>query len=195
MRSRRRLLALGLVLLAVGGPAAWWLARPGPRINEAAYEQIGEALAARPLTLADVEAILGGPAGDYGGQEPGQYLPRHILRGGPDLASITPDQAVLVLPFNQVEPPPGGGRFELARSDVTEPFMPIQSWAPAVGALWTMDEFRALPLPRRVVVWTGPYYAIAVQLDAQDGVINACLAKNFRAPGRWERWLEWLGVR
>jgi hypothetical protein len=51
------LLAVGLVLFG----AVFALLRPRPcPVNRAAYERIEEG-----MTLADVEAILGGPPGDY----------------------------------------------------------------------------------------------------------------------------------
>jgi hypothetical protein len=78
---------------------------------------------------------------------------------------------------------------------VTDGFMPVQSSAPAVRRWLSIEELRALRSPARTVFWTGRDYAIAVQLDAEDRVVNACLAKNFREPGLGERLLARIGIK
>jgi hypothetical protein len=187
MRNRRRLLlASAFALILVVGGIAWWLLH-GPRVTDAAYDRIDIG-----MSLAEVEAIIGGPPGNYGGEQPQEYLPRQVLLGSPAIAAGM---------WTEVEQRGNvtslGSDFFGAASPVsiTQEFMPVQSWVPNVRRVLTAEEFKALKPPARMVLWTGPNYAIAVHLDAEDRVVNACLAKNFREPGMFERLLSRVGIR
>jgi hypothetical protein len=180
MRRRRLWLVLGLVLTLAGGAAGWWLLHSPPRITEATYEQIRDGMA-----LAEVEAILGGPPGNYDGEEPRQYIPRHILCSGAVSAVIMVDD------LGQVNQWPE----QAFRGDVTDAFSPSQYLS--VGRIVPVEEALKLPRPARTVLWTGPKYAIAVQLDAGDHVVNACLAVNYgpsAEPAWWQRLLARVGI-
>ena len=69
MRRRRLLLGSGaLALLGLAGMlVVTQLLRAGPAITPASYERIREG-----MTEAEVEAVLGGPPGDYTN---GRYVP------------------------------------------------------------------------------------------------------------------------
>lgn len=47
----------------------------------------------------------------------------------------------------------------------------------------------------RIVVWTGPDCAIAVQLDGQDRVVGTGYGYNGREPSWWQRMLAEVGLR
>jgi hypothetical protein len=176
MRRRQlRWLALALLLLMLVAGLAWWLLRL-PSVSDADYARIEVG-----LPLADVEAIIGGRPGNYGGDDLGQYLPHNVLVAGPALGLI------------QFEP---DGRLADSTIDaVTDGFMPNLSWGPGERQFLTIDECKLLGRPVRRVVWTGRDYAIAVQLDADDTVVNACLAKSIREPGFVDAFLARLGIR
>jgi hypothetical protein len=62
MRKRRRTLLVALAAVALGltGYAGWQAFTSGHRINKATFHQIGSG-----MTLAEVEALLGAPPGNY----------------------------------------------------------------------------------------------------------------------------------
>ena len=76
--GRRRFLLVGAGVLALLGVAGflvvWAVLRSGDRITEGNYERIREG-----MTLAEVEALLGGPPGDY---TRGQADPLFITTSG-----------------------------------------------------------------------------------------------------------------
>lgn len=173
MRNRRRLVLAGMVASTLAGVAlTLWLLWP-PRITESAYEQIDFG-----QTLAEVEAIIGRAPGNYGGVEMREYLPRSVLTNCPNAILSDGEHGDL-----------------LPTAEVTTGFMLNQSWGLDIRQLKSLDEFLAMSQPVRKVSWLGPNCAIAVQFDAEDRVVNACLAKNFREPGPFERLLDWLGIR
>jgi hypothetical protein len=59
----------------------------------------------------------------------------------------------------------------------------------------TLDEIQKKLETGRIVVWTGPQFAIAVHLDNQDHVVGAALGVHFREPTFWDRLLARLGIR
>jgi hypothetical protein len=173
MRKWRRLYLACAFSLVLGAIAlALWLHRP-PRITEAAYEQINVG-----QTLAEVEATIGRPPGNHFGTEMQEYLPRSLL-SHPNFAVVVAD----------------GRAHRLLTDEITDGFMPNQSTGLSIRSLKSVDDFRATPPPVRKVLWLGPQCAIAVQLDADDRVVNACLAKNFREPGPFERLLARIGIK
>ena len=68
MTKRRRLLVLGLPFLLAIAAVIWFLTRANPHIDDDHYRQIEHA-----MTLAQVEAIIGAPPGNYGGADPTAY--------------------------------------------------------------------------------------------------------------------------
>jgi hypothetical protein len=60
---KRRLLLIGLAAVAAFSLAAWWWGRPaaGPRLRAENYPQVRAG-----MPLGEVEALLGGPPGNYG---------------------------------------------------------------------------------------------------------------------------------
>jgi hypothetical protein len=181
MRKRRRLLLAGAFAVAcVAGGLAWWVLHT-PRVTDTAYVRIDIG-----LSLAEVEGIIGGRPGNYGGGPKHEYLPRSLLCAGPVLTVLTGIGNVAE---------PGDLGWLVHTDSVTDGFMPVQSWAPAVRRTLSMKEYQALRRPARTVAWTGLDYAIAVQLDDEDRVVNACLAKSFREPGLLERLLDRIGIK
>jgi hypothetical protein len=180
---RRLLLTIGCALALGAGALLWWVLH-APQVTAAAYEQIELG-----LSLAEVEAIIGGPPGTYRGVEPHEYLPRSVLFQAPSITVVVPaDNRAGVLNVQNI------GNLHLAEP-VTAGFMPNQSSGVALRHIGSLEEVPAVPPPVRRVLWTGPEYAIAVQLDAEDRVVNACLAKNFREPGMFEQLLRRIGIR
>jgi hypothetical protein len=153
MQSRRRLFLLGGLILFLGtGVLIWDLTHPNPQIDRDHYVQIKDG-----MTLAEVEAIIGAPPGNYGGCNPNAYLTQachgwvcHLFIGH-------------------------GLRLTM-----------------------TLDELEKELGEGRIVVWTGPQFAIAVHLDGQDRVIGSGLGGldiSFREPPLWERFWARLGIR
>jgi hypothetical protein len=68
MTKRRRLLILTLPLFVVAGVLIWLVTRPKPHIDNDHYRQIEHG-----MMLAEVQAIIGAPPGNYGGADPNAY--------------------------------------------------------------------------------------------------------------------------
>ncbi len=68
MKRRRWLILAALVCVTPAAGLAWLLTRPNPEISRDSYDRIQEG-----MTLAEVEAIVGAPPGDYGGEDPSAY--------------------------------------------------------------------------------------------------------------------------
>jgi hypothetical protein len=62
---------VGLVVVASTAVLVWGLTRPSPRIDWDHYTQIKEG-----MTLAEVEAIIRTPPGNFGGHDPNTYWTR-----------------------------------------------------------------------------------------------------------------------
>ena len=149
MQSRRRLLLLGgLILFTATAALIWVLTRPNPQMDRDHYDQIKDG-----MTLAEVEAIIGTPPGNYGGCDPNAYFTQ-ACHGW--VCSLFIDRH-------------------------NSPTM-------------TIDEIHKKLEAGRIVVWTGPQYAIAVHLDGQDRVVGSGLGVRFREPTSWERLLAWLRI-
>src|SRR5438105_3137447 len=71
MRKRRMLLIAAITLTVPVAWLAWCLFRPGVDLSREACSQI-----ALGMTMAEVEAIIGGPPGRYGGAGPRGYFAR-----------------------------------------------------------------------------------------------------------------------
>jgi hypothetical protein len=149
MQSRRRLLLLvGLILLPATGALIWGLTRPNPQLDREHYDQIIDG-----MTLAEVEAIIGTPPGNYGGQGPNAYYT------------------------------------QACHGWVCSLFIDRHN-SPTL----TLDEIQKKLEEGRIVVWTGPQYAIAVHLDGQDRVVGSGLGFRGREPTSWERLLARFGI-
>jgi hypothetical protein len=149
MPSRRRLLLLGGVILFLAvGVLIWCLTRPNPQIDRERFGQLKDG-----MTLAEVEAILGAPPGNYGGGDPNGYGLR-ACHGW--VCSLFVDRH-------------------------NSPTL-------------TLDQIQKKLEEGRIVVWTGPHYAIAVHVDSQDRVVGTGLGVRFREPNTWERLLTRLGI-
>jgi hypothetical protein len=58
-----------------------------------------------------------------------------------------------------------------------------------------LDEIQGRLDEGRIVVWTGPQYAIAVQLDSQDRVVGTGLGFYGLEPTWWQRLLQRVGIQ
>jgi hypothetical protein len=161
MRPQRRLLVVAiLVLILAVSVVAWWLSHADPPIRYRTWAKIEHG-----MSLADVEAMIGVPPGNYGGEELDAYIAGIVLRH-----PAGPDQDLVIDVFKRSEDWP----------------------APP------LDQLKAKLREGRIVVWTGPKLAIAVQTDAQGRVVATCLGTI--RPGDIARdqgpvWVEWLRAR
>jgi len=94
MMTRRGILLLALLAVFVLATVAGrrWLAPPPHQINRESYEQIRAG-----MTLAEVEALLGVPPGEYHGSQTG--IPHPIPTGdkGPDYQCWTSDAGLILV--------------------------------------------------------------------------------------------------
>jgi hypothetical protein len=179
MRRHRRLW-IGVLGVALVGSAvlAWWLCQRGPGgIDPWTWRDIDQGIA-----LAEVEELIGAPPGIHNGREPDAYT-----------AWIWQSDARPVQP--------GAGRRSVELRHI---FKNLASDAPR-PPLAPARVARVARVARpgdRIVTWTGPQYAIAVQLDAEDRVVATCLAALHAEDMRddiwgshwWDPLLDWLGI-
>ena len=177
MRRHRRLW-IGVLAMALVGAAvlAWWLCQRGAGgIDPWTWRDIEHG-----MSLAEVEELIGAPPGIHNGREVSEYTAWIWQSDERPMQAGVGRQPVELRHI-----------FKNLASDAPRPLAPARVARAA----------RAARPGDRIVTWTGPQFALAVQLDADDRVVATCVAAlraedmndAMMEPG-WRRVLDWLGI-